>query len=516
MSWHRIYRPKTIQGLHLTSVREILLQFMEKGQIPQVLLFAGPKGTGKTSSARIIGAMLNDPINEKVVEYQFFKGSKPKINKYKEPDCESEYNNRIYRGQSFVVQEMDAASNRGIDDIRELKERVMLPPQDGKITVYILDEAHMLTTAAFNALLKLLEEPPAHTVFILATTELHKIPETIKSRCSILHFQKANHEELKNALVGVLEIENIKYQDEALDLIAQRAEGSFRDGVKLLEMVATDGHVSLETIETILSSSVNNYLAQLLTYILDKDQKSTAELFEELRSKNIDEQFFFKSLLSYLHDCLLQNLGIKPGKPVTSQKIAHFLLKELSNIEFIISPISHLPLELKILDLINRAGGGSSNRESSNNSDKNPPQPNQSKKPTDAKPKQIKKGTEVKKLKELKKESVHSGDSQKLIKNWSQLLASVKQHNITLEALLRSAKPLGGVNGTAQVQVFYKFHKEQLENPKFKALISECAIPIAGGLVKIEYELSQTPRNADLQESKQTNDLATLAEEVLM
>ncbi|MBU0576226.1 AAA family ATPase, partial [Patescibacteria group bacterium] len=213
MSWQRIYRPKTIQGLHLTNVRETLQQLMDKGQIPQVLLFAGPKGTGKTSLARIIGAMLNDPANEKVVDYQFFNGSKPKNNKYVEPDFELNFNDRIYRGKSFIVQEMDAASNRGIDDIRELKERVALPPQDGKMTVYILDEAHMLTSAAFNALLKLLEEPPVHAVFILATTEFHKIPETIKSRCSVIHFRKADHEELKQALRGVLEAEKISFQE---------------------------------------------------------------------------------------------------------------------------------------------------------------------------------------------------------------------------------------------------------------------------------------------------------------
>ena len=113
-------------------------------------------------------------------------------------------------------------------------------------------------------------------------------------------------------------------------------------------------------------------------------------------------------------------------------------------------------------------------------------------------------------------EERQSGDSQKLLQNWTDLLAAVKQRNITLEALLRSAKPIKGVNGTAQVQVFYKFHKEQLEQPKFKALIGECAAPIAGGTVKIEYELSQAPQKAELQESDKAEDLATLAEEVLV
>ena len=518
MSWHRLYRPKNIKGLHLSNIRETLQGFMEKGQIPQVLLFAGPKGTGKTSSARIIGAMLNDPANEKIIDYQFFNGSKPKKTVYKEPDEKRSFNDRIYRGQSFIVQEMDAASNRGIDDVRDLKERAALPPQDGKMTVYILDEAHMLTTAAFNALLKLLEEPPVHAVFILATTELHKIPETIKSRCSILHFRRATHEELKASLALVLKEEKIKHQEEALDLICELADGSFRDAVKLLEMVATDGQVTVEKVEQVLSSSVNNDVIQLLIFILDKDEKSVADLFEDLRSRNIDEQFFFKSVLNYLHTCLLQNLEIKTGEPFTSQAISLFLLKELSQINLDPSPISLLHLELKVLDLIARASDKSKGgvvkalpQESTPVTKKAPPISNEKKTVTTPVQKKIINPIEVEVV-----EEGPAGDSQKLLKNWAVFLSAVKKRNITLEALLRSAKPIKGVNGTAQVQVFYKFHKEQLELPKFRTMILDCAAPIAGGRVKIEYELSNTPKKADLVEPKVASDLATLAEEVLV
>ncbi len=515
MSWHRTYRPKTIAGLHLSNIRESLQQFMEKGQIPQVLLFAGPKGTGKTSSARIIGAMLNDPANEKVIDYQFFKGSKPSKLVYSEPDQERSFNDKIYNGQSFVVQEMDAASNRGIDDVRDLKERVSLPPQDGKMTVYILDEAHMLTTAAFNALLKLLEEPPAHAVFILATTELHKIPETIKSRCSVLHFRKATHEEIKQSLEGVLKKEKINYQDEALDLICDLADGSFRDAVMLLEMVAADGKITLEKVEKALSASVNNDVIQLLVLTLDKDEKAIMELFEDLRSRNVDEQFFFKSVLNYLHQCLLQNLEIKSGEPFTSQPIALFLIRELSQIELTPTPIPHLHLELKILELISRSGdknrGGGGEKKISS---KPTPTPIKKKFPTEKKSISVN-SEPILETQEIVSEN-YSGDSKKLLENWKELLLEVKKRNITLEALLRSAKPLTGTNGTAQVQVFYKFHKEQLELPKFRALISECAAPIAGGSVSIEYELSEAPQSADLQEADKGEDLAALAEEVLV
>ena len=330
MSWQRTHRPQKVSKLHLTNVRETLQQFMERGEIPQALLFAGPKGTGKTSAARIIGALLNDPQNEEIVEHQFFQGNQPPKKAYQEPDPTRDFNERIYRGHSFVVQEMDAASNRGIDDIRNLKERVALPPQEGKMTVYILDEAHMLTKAAFNALLKLLEEPPAHVVFILATTELHKIPDTIKSRCSLVRFHKASQDEIIQALTDVLDKEKLEYEPEALAVIARRADGSFRDAVKLLQMVVVDEAVSMDSVETILSSSVRQDIEQLLAHILDKDAAAVSELFVELRGRNVDQDFFNQSFLSFLHQSLLQSLGVETGKPFTKGKIALFLLRKLT------------------------------------------------------------------------------------------------------------------------------------------------------------------------------------------
>ena len=203
MPWNRTYRPHTLADLHLTSVRENLQTLLKNKKIPHVFLFAGPKGTGKTSSSRIIGAILNEPKNKEIVEELFF-GKKASKKSFVPPDPSNPFIEKILTGSSYTVQEMDAASNRGIDNIRELKERVALPPQEGLVTVYILDEAHMLTTEAFNALLKVLEEPPEHVVFILATTELHKVPDTIKSRSHLVAFKKASKEELTQALERII------------------------------------------------------------------------------------------------------------------------------------------------------------------------------------------------------------------------------------------------------------------------------------------------------------------------
>lgn len=543
MSWHRLHRPTQVSQLHLESVRTTLQQFMERGQLPQVMLFAGPKGTGKTSSARIIGAILNDEANHDLVDYQFFGKKKPKHAQYQEPNQESQFNISIFNGHSFVVQELDAASNRGIDDIRNLKERIVLPPQEGKMTVYILDEAHMLTTAAFNALLKIMEEPPAHVVFILATTELHKIPDTIKSRCTTIHFRKATRDELKAAITDVLKSEKIKPEAEALDMIVNQADGSFRDAVKLLEMVAVGKAVTAAKAQEVLSSSVNQHTEALVQAIVEKDESRVGQIFAELRAESVDEKYFFKSFLNYLHHQLMQNLGLISGEAVINKAVALFLLKEFNQVTFQESPIAHLQLELLSLELISRANNKntpSGSNSGSSGSDlhrsgqegqgrHSKPGPkrrhiaatepavsaaeptNNSSLVSPATPK----NDDALKKDALPKSGQH-GDSRLLIKNWSKLLTAVKEKNMTLEALLRSAKPVKGVNGTAEVAVFYKFHKEQLEQPKFQEMILACAAPIAQGEVELKYVLTTPPQTAELAETKSDQNLAALAEEVLV
>ncbi|MBP7740990.1 DNA polymerase III subunit gamma/tau, partial [Candidatus Woesebacteria bacterium] len=318
MNWNKKYRPTKVQDLHLDSVRTQLLRMMDAGKIPQALLFAGPKGTGKTSSSRIIGAMVNDPANYDQVDLAYFGKADSKKTKTKllEPDEENDFAKKIFEGSSFVVQEMDAASNRGIDDVRQLKSKAFLQPQTGKMSVFILDEVHMLTTEAFNALLKLLEEPPQHVIFILATTELHKIPATIISRCQTLEFRKASNSELSNTLKKILINEKIKFDDEALNLIIKRADGSFRDAIKLLEMTAQTGKVTLAEVGVYSESSIEQEVINLIDSLIDKNEVKVVEIFENLRSLNIEPKFFHKSLLETLHTSLLQSLNVVDGKPI--------------------------------------------------------------------------------------------------------------------------------------------------------------------------------------------------------
>src|SRR6185437_9781888 len=230
MVFYRKYRPQQIDDLDSASVREILNAVLQKS-IPHAFLFTGPKGLGKTSTARIVA---------KVVNCERLGSS---VHATIEPCNICDQCVSITSGTNVDVLEIDAASNRGIDEIRELKEKIRLSPVSATRKVYIIDEVHMLTSEAFNALLKTLEEPPDHAMFILCTTESHKVPETIVSRCFQIMFKPATEEELVRSFKRIVEGEKLKIEDEALKYIAQLADRGFRDGAKVLEelVLGADG-----------------------------------------------------------------------------------------------------------------------------------------------------------------------------------------------------------------------------------------------------------------------------------
>ncbi len=524
MSWNRIYRPTQVADLHLDFVRTQIQRMMTAGKIPQALLFAGPKGTGKTSTSRIIGAIVNDPKNKSQVESVYFKKENPK-SKLEEPNPENEFNKKIFAGTSFVVQEMDAASNRGIDDIRQLKSRAYLPPQEGKISVFILDEAHMLTTEAFNALLKLLEEPPEHVIFILATTELHKIPDTIISRCQLVEFKKATTREITNRLKTILLSEKITFEDEALELIAANADGSFRDAVKLLELTSQSGKITKSEVSIYSSVSTSAEVEQLLKHLLNKDEQNVVQLFESLREKNVDQQYFHRSVLESLHTSLLQNLKIKPGESVLNQTVAQFLLQELSNSELSsASPISHLKLELKILELIDRSknkAGGTIKKNPEINSGL-------------AKSNKITRVDDVTSSYEqefqaqvnradtfsdtigLQNTTQYTGDATLLKERWNEFIETLATDNSTLASLLRSAKLISTGEHSAIIGVYYSFHQEQLSQKKSVTIIQSCIKQIFGNYIEMEFILIKTPDKAELVEPQKTDSLVNLTLQALL
>ncbi len=566
MSWYRTYRPTTLAGLHLADVRTSLLRLLETNQFPHALLFAGPKGTGKTSAARIMSAILNDPQNAKRVDELFFAkaGEAKTKGSLTEPDHTSDIVQRIQRGNSFAVQEMDAASNRGIDDIRQLKERVYLQPQEGKVTVYILDEVHMLTTEAFNALLKLLEEPPAHVVFILATTELHKLPETVVSRTTVIRFHTASEAELSESLTHILDEEKITYDKAAVHQIAKLAEGSFRDAVKMLEQVAAGkAELTVKDVESVFQVSSTKQLLQLVETISQKNAQGVVAFFDGLRKQQVNEQFFYHSWLQFLHEQLIQAVTeVKEPALLVPMKVSHYLLAQFHHLPLDTSAsIPFLSLELKSLEIVFKAlertpGSGSTSVGGQGGTSSNSPVPKKvpSGPAIASGSKNLMASQEVTAIsetiisEELAEEianvvpiavvdfpfapasaatpdqvvtSIESRPASDLLDHWSQFLTELKKNNLTLEALLRSATPKISPEGVAQIEVYYQFHREQLQQPKFLRIIQDCVAQVLGGYVQFEFVLakkSQSGANASTVSGRvnEEDQLLQLAKDILV
>ena len=290
----RKYRPDTFESVVAQkSLTTTLKNAIHSGKLAHAYLFCGPRGVGKTTCARIFAKTINC--------------TNPTGNG--EPCNQCESCQSFNQQRSYSIYELDAASNNSVEDIRSLNEQVRIPPQIGKYKVYIIDEVHMLSQAAFNAFLKTLEEPPAHAIFILATTEKHKIIPTILSRCQIYDFSRIEAADIIAHLKGIAEKENINYEYEALRIIAQKSDGCMRDALSLFDQMASFTQSDLTYAKVIESLNVLDYeyYFRLTEFILEKKTAQCLLLFNNILNRGFEGNIFIEGAASHFRDLLVNS-----------------------------------------------------------------------------------------------------------------------------------------------------------------------------------------------------------------
>lgn len=339
MSLYRKYRPQSFE--HLVGQDHVsitLSNALKLNKVNHAYLFTGPRGTGKTTTARIMAKSVNC-VN--------LKEGRP---------CEQcEICNDINEGKLIDVIEIDAASNRGIDEMRDLKEKINFAPTRARNKVYIIDEVHMLTKEAFNALLKTLEEPPESVFFILATTEVHKIPETILSRCQRFDFRRIDLKTLVSRLKYIAQQESIEAEEKALELIADHAQGGMRDAIGLMEQISANGKLTYDHVCDVLGISGYASIERLYTALGGDDPAAKPDLAKALAEigalfkEGFDLINFNKNFLEYLRKRLLAS--VENNSSVLTHRILKWIdLFQKSFEQSRHSPIAQLPLELAIVE----------------------------------------------------------------------------------------------------------------------------------------------------------------------
>lgn len=516
---YRKYRSQEFDDLiGQGHVVNLLKNAVAQDQVSHAYLFYGSRGLGKTSTARILAKAVN------------CLQLKPDGN----PCGVCTSCTAIREGRFLDLIEIDAASNRGIDQIRELKEKIEFSPSEGKKKVYIIDEVHMLTTEAFNALLKTLEEPPAHAIFILATTEIHKVPATILSRCQRFDFRPATDGDVLLLLNRVLKEEGVTADDTALSLLVENARGSYRDALSLLDVVVsgqkedkTPKHISEEEVRMVLGLADSTMVYFLLEKIVNGNAAEALDLVSELAEKGVNLGQFVKYTLKVLRDILISGMRGEAGKEEYSFAVHLDRQKTLKLINLFVDAerslkdalVPTLPLELLIADAMelfekkpvpdvevvsSLTGGGGDTRPSgkepkkktkigrkitmgaASNIIKRKPcgvNADDALRPSE---KQVDPDEKQSVLTDLTKDQVE--------KRWGEFLRALRPFNSHLYAFIGRSRLKDVKDGELTLSVAFDFHKDRIEMPKSRVALSEAFKSVFGQPVRVCCELDDSIR----------------------
>lgn len=494
--YYRKWRPQNLaEVVGQKPITQTLLNALESGRVSHAYLFCGPRGTGKTSTGRILAKAVNCETNN---------GRGEPCNAC--PMCQA-----ITEGTALDVIEIDAASNRGIDEIRDLREKVNYAPNLARYKVYIIDEFHMLTKEASNALLKTLEEPPPHVIFILATTEAHKVLPTIMSRCQRFDFRRISQQDLTDKLAQIGKAEGINIKPEGLRLIARSATGSLRDAENLLQQLTTyyGSNVELHQIQTILGVTGDFRVKELARHIANNDVSAGMRTINSINSDGLDLKQFNRELVEYLRGLLLVKTGTDGVLDFTDEDIAELkamaagvsltqvlkAVKLFGQLELGLHSHSTLPLELALVDCIpsvpeeKATPGIREGHESHQPKKAEPsPKPRVSSEPVAAEPvseevagvvpepeaKVQSESPEVESesqaTEEVAADSQANGELERLLQNWKRIIEEAPPDikKTTAAAILRSAdvRPVAIEGDTVILASKYDFYKDKIDKPE--------------------------------------------------
>ncbi len=514
---YRKWRPRTFgKVVGQEHVVRTLRNALISERIHHAYLFAGPRGTGKTTLARLLAKAVNCLAPED-----------------QRPCNECTLCQAVNEGRLLDLIEIDAASNTGVDDVRELRERVGFRPNEGRYKVYVIDEVHMLSNAAFNALLKTLEEPPPHAIFVLATTESHKIPATVLSRCQRFDFHRIPVSKIAARLEWVAEQERIQADQQALALIARQATGSLRDAISLLDQLASydDSGITVAEVHAALGTGDSEIVIQITNALAKGDVAQGLGSINTAVDEGADPRQFARQMVEHLRTLLLLRLGsgvLPPHvsdemRPQLETQAAAFSRRALAQAVRLFNQAAaeakggwqpQLPLEMAFIEAMLPPESETpsslpspSPRRSTPSSVSSRPTPTHSASPSPSRPR-------AKGVREPAStyQVPATGDGpltpETLRGRWSEFLDALRPRNLSLEALVRSCEPMA-VEGDVVVLGFtHKFHRSKVEEEQKKRIVENVLSELFGQQYRVRCVLSNQPQTASLPPQRSTQKTA--------